>query len=194
MLGVKLEDLAALTSGEHAIVVTSGSPEPGAALLLKVADGAKAQTTLDALRTGVPRLLQTFSPQTTLPAWRQVPLAAGVKGWELPVAKTGSVVYGVDGDTAIVGTSVAAVTAVQRPVSPLSSADAYTSTTSGMPDKVGSVAFVNISAAIDALDKVGALKTATPEQLANLRPLKSVTAWTPAGSEPTFEVFLKIAG
>ena len=39
--------LPALTSGEHAIVATSGSPNPGAALLLKVADGAKATSTCE---------------------------------------------------------------------------------------------------------------------------------------------------
>lgn len=194
LLGVSLDDLAALASGEHAVVVTSGSPNPGAAVLLKVADGARATKTLDALRVGVPRLLQTFSPQTTLPAWKQVPLAAGVTGWQLPLAKTGSVVYGVDGDLAIVGTSVPAVTAVQRPVATLSDSAAYTSASSGMPDKVTSVLWLNVSEAVDAADKLGALKTAPAESIANLRPLKSVTAWATGGAEPTFEVFVKIAG
>ncbi len=194
LLGVSLDDLSALASGEHAVVVTNGSPNPGAALLLKVADGSRATTTLDALRVGVPRLLQSFSPQTTLPAWRKVPLAAGVTGWQLPLAKTGGVVYGVDGDLAIVGTSVPAVTAVQRPVAPLSDSAAYTSASSGMPDKVTSVLWLNISEALDAADKLGALKTAPAETIANLRPLKSITAWSTGGSEPTFEVFLKIAG
>lgn len=194
LLGVSLDDLSALASGEHAVVVTNGSPNPGAALLLKVADGSRATTTLDALRVGVPRLLQSFSPQTTLPAWRKVPLAAGVTGWQLPLAKTGGVVYGVDGDLAIVGTSVPAVTAVQRPVAPLSDSAAYTSASSGMPDKVTSVLWLNLSEALDAADKLGALKTAPAETIANLRPLKSITAWSTGGSEPTFEVFLKIAG
>jgi hypothetical protein len=194
LLGVSLDDLKALGTGEHAIVVTNGNPKPGAAVLLKVDDGARAQKTLDALRVAVPRLLPTFSPQTTVPAWKQVPLAAGVTGWQLPLATTGSVVYGVDGDLAIIGTSVPAVTAVQRPVSPLSDSAAFTSATSGMPDKVASLLWLNISEAVDAADKLGALKTAPAETIANLRPLKSVTAWTTGGSEPTFEVFLKIAG
>ena len=194
LLGVSLDDLAALGTGEHAIVVTNGNPNPGAALLLKVADGARATKTLDALRVGVPRLLQMFSPQTTIPAWKQVPLAAGVTGWQLPLAKTGSVVYGVDGNLAILGSSVPAVTAVQRPVAPLSDSAAYTSASSGMPDKVTSVLWLNISEAVDAADKLGALQSAPAESIANLRPLKSVIAWSTGGSEPTFEVFLKIAG
>ena len=43
LLGVSLDDLSALTSGEHAIVVTGGA-KPGAALALKVEDGAAART------------------------------------------------------------------------------------------------------------------------------------------------------
>ena len=194
LLGVSVDDLAALTSGEHAIVATSGSPNPGAALLLKVADGAKATTTLDALRVGVPRLLQTFSSGTTLPAWKPAQLAAGVKGWQLPLSPEAGVVYGVDGDLAIVGTSVPAVTAVQRPVSPLSSSADFTAATSGMPDSVTSVLWLNISQAVEAADKLGALKDLPAESVANLRPLKSVTAWATGGETPTFEVFLRVAG
>lgn len=194
LLGVSVADLAALTSGEHAIVATSGSPNPGAALLLKVDDGTKAAATLDALRVGVPRLLQTFSPQTTLPAWKKAPLAAGVTGWQLPLSPEAGVVYGVDGDLAIVGTSVPAVTAVQRPVSPLSSSAEFTAATSGMPDAVTSLVWLNISEAVEAADKLGALKDAPAESIANLRPLKSITGWTTGGETPTFEVFLKIAG
>ena len=194
LLGVSVADLAALTSGEHAIVATSGSPNPGAALLLKVADGAKATATLDALRVGVPGLLQTFSPQTKLPAWKKAPLAAGVTGWQLPLSPKAGVVYGVDGDLAILGTSVPAVTAVQRPVSPLSSSAAFTAATSGMPDAVTSVLWVNISQAVAAADKLGALKDLPAESVANLRPLKSIAGWTTGGETPTFEVFLKIAG
>jgi hypothetical protein len=194
LLGVSLADLSALTSGEHALVVTSGSPNPGAALVLKVADGAQATTTLDALRVGIPQLLQTFGSGTTLPAWKQVPLAAGVKGWELPLSPEAGAVYGVDGDRAIIGTSVPAVIAVQRPIAPLSQSAGFTAATSGMPDGVTSLMWLNISAGVDAARKLGALDGAPAESLANLRPLKSIAAWTTGGETPTFEVFVSIAG
>ena len=154
-------------------------------------DGAKATATLDALRVGIPTLLETFSPQTKLPAWKQVPLAAGVKGWRLPLSPEAGAVYGVDGDLAIIGTSVPAVTAVQRPVSPLSDSADFTTATSGMPDKVTSVFWLNISEVVDAADKLGALKDVPADTLANLRPLKSISAWTTGGDTPTFEVFLR---
>lgn len=194
LLGVSVDDLAALTSGEHAIVATSGTPNPGAALLLTVEDGARATTTLDALRVGVPRLLQTFSQGTTLPAWKQVPLAAGVSGWQLPLSPEAGVVYGVDGDLAIIGTSVPAVTAVQRPVSPLTGSADFAAGTSGMPDEVTSVMWLNVSEATAAAQAAGAFDDAPAESLANLRPVKSITAWTTGGDTPTFEVFLRVAG
>ncbi|WP_217923937.1 DUF3352 domain-containing protein [Miltoncostaea oceani] len=194
LLGVTLDDLSALTSGEHAIVVTSGDPDPGAVLALKVEDGARATQTLDALRAGVPQLLRTFSPDTTLPQWQQVPLAAGVQGWRLPLSPEAGVVYGVDGDLALIGTSVPAVTAVQRPTAPLSGSDDYRAAVSGMPDEVTSVMFVNIEQAIAAARKLGALEDAPAEALANLRPLKSLTAWSTGGDTPTFEVFLRVTG
>lgn len=192
LLGVSLDDLAALTSGEHAIVVTSGSPDPGATLALKVEDGAAATRTLDALRVGVPQLLGTFSPGTTLPEWEQVPLAAGVQGWRLPLSPEAGVVYGVDGDTALIGTSVPSVTAVQRPTAPLSGAPEYQAAVNGMPDEVTSLVFVNVEQAVAAAQKLGALDDAPAEALANLRPIKSLSAWTTGGETPTFEVYLRI--
>ena len=192
LLGVSLDDLSALGSGEHAVVVTGGA-KPGAAVALKVDDGARATATLDKLRVGIPALLRTFSPDTTLPAWQRVPLAAGIQGWRLPLSPDAGVIYGVDGDLAIVGTSVPAVTSVQRPASPLSASADYQEGVSGMPDSVTSVLWVNIQEAVATADTLGGLDDADAQTLANLRPLKSIAAWTTGGDTPTFEVFLRIA-
>lgn len=194
LLGVTPDDLAALTSGEHALVVTSGGPQPGATLALTVEDGARASQTLDALRTGVPTLLSSFGQGATLPEWERVPLAAGVQGWRLPLSPEAGVVYGVDGDLALIGSSVPSVIAVQRPTAPLSAAADYQAATSGMPDEVTSLAYIDIAQAIDTAGRLGALDDADPEALANLRPLKSLTAWSTGGETPTFEVFLRITG
>ena len=75
--------------------------------------------------SGSRRSCKTFSPDTTIPKWQPVPLAGGVQGWRLPLSPEAGVVYGVDGDLAIVGTSVPAVTSVQRPVAPLSESAAF---------------------------------------------------------------------
>jgi hypothetical protein len=194
LLGVTLDDLSALAEQEHALVVTGAGPTLGAALALEVEDGARATATLDKLRTGIPALLRTFSPDTTLPKWSRVPLAGGIQGWRLPLSPEAGVVYGVDGDLAILGTNVRAVTALQRPVAPLSGSAAYQEGTAGMPEQVTSVLWLNLEQGVDALQKAGALADAPPKTLANLRPLKSVAAWTTAGETPTFEVFIRIAG
>jgi hypothetical protein len=193
LLGVSLDQLSALAEGEHALVVTPGAT-PGAALALQVEDGAQAQATLDKLRTGVPALVRTFSPDTQIPDWTRVPLAGGIQGWRLPLSPEAGVVYGVDGDLAIIGTSVKAVASVQRPVAPLSGSQAFQQGTAGMPEQVTSVLWLNLERGIATLRNMGAFDDATPETLANLRPLKSIAAWTTAGDTPTFEVFARIKG
>jgi hypothetical protein len=194
MLGVSLEDLSALTAGEQAIVVTSGAKAPGAALAMQVEDGARASATLDKLRVGVPQLLKSFSPDTALPAWQQVPLGGGVQGWRLPLSPEAGVVYGVDGDIAVVASSVQSAGGVLRPVAPLSGAAPFQEATNGMPEQVTSLFWLNLEQGVDALRNAGAFEDAPAGTLANLRPFKSVAAWTTAGEMPTFEVFLGISG
>jgi hypothetical protein len=63
-----------------------------------------------------------------------------------------------------------------------------------MPEQVTSVLWINLQDSIAALDNAGAFEDATPKTLANLRPLKSIAAWTTAGETPTFEVFARIQG
>ncbi len=193
LLGVTLDDLSALAEQEHALVVTPGAT-PGAALALEVEDGAAAQATLDKLRTGLPGLVRTFSPDTQIPAWTRVPLVGGVEGWRLPLSPEAGVVYGVEGDMAVIGTSAKAVSSVMRPVAPLSESAAYQAGTAGMPDQVTSVTWINLEDGIAALRNMGAFEDTPPEALANLAPLKSIAAWTTAGDTPTFEIFARIKG
>jgi hypothetical protein len=195
LLGVSLDDLSALGTGEQAIVITpgAGTQEPGGVLAMKVDDGARATATLDKLRVAIPRIAQMTGATKPLPAWRKVPLAGGVTGWRLPLSKEASAVYGVDGSLALVGTSVQGVTAVQRPTAPLSDSAAFQKATSGMPDQVSSLAWINIQEAVDTAQRLGGLKDAPATTLANLRPLKSIAAWTTGGSDPTFEMLLTIS-
>jgi Protein of unknown function (DUF3352) len=194
LLGVSLDDLAALGSGEQSVVVTSGAKEIGVAISSQVADGAQATKTLDALRAGLPALLGTFSPGAQAPKAVQVPLAAGVTGWRVPIDGDTGVVYGVDGDLVIVGNSVPAVVSVQRPTTPLSSSAAFQAGTSGMPGDVTGVMWLNVEEALTAARKAGALEGADAKDLAQVRPIKSVSGWTTGGDTPTFEVFVRIAG
>jgi len=191
LLGVTIDDLKALTTKEHAVVVTKGTPMPGAVLALEVEDGARAQNTLDTLREKVPALAAQFSPGTTLPAWRQVTLEGAVKGWDLPVSPTGGVTYGVDGNLALVGTSPGAVRAVQRPVQPLSQLAEFTDATADMPEKVTGLMWINAGEALRLAEASSAYAN-DAAALANARKVKSVVAWSTGGQEPTFEVFVRI--
>ena len=123
-----------------------------------------------------------------------MPLAAGVTGWTIPVGKDQTVVYGVDGNLAVIGSSVPAVTAVQRPTSPLSASADFQAGTSGIPGEVASLVWVNVDEALDGRPEVrrpDGVKDA--KDLAQLRPVKSITGWTTAGYTPTFEVYVHIA-
>lgn len=191
LLGVSLDDLRAATAGEHAVVVTKGTPVPGGALLLKVEDGARATRTLDSLREKAPALLAQTGNSVDLPAWQQVQLERGVQGWDLPVRPGSGVTYGVDGDLAIIGSSPAVVRSVQAPASPLSASAQFTEATAGMPDRVTSVVWVNVTEAVTLANGLGAFDD-EPEAYANLQKVKSVSGWTTGGDEQTFEIFVRI--
>ena len=191
MLGVSVDDLSALASGEQALVVTKGAPVPTVALVSQVPDGARAKQTLDTLRQRVPALVKQMSPDTKIPAWNQVGLANGVTGWQLPLSPKAGVVYGVDGNLAIVGTLPDGVRQIQQPLSPLSQDPDFVAATRGMPDQVTGVLWVNVEEAVNLADAAGAFK-GQPKVLANLRPLKNIVAWSTGGSTPTFEAFATI--
>ncbi len=123
-----------------------------------------------------------------------MPLAAGVTGWRIPLGDGQGLVYGVDGDLVIAGNSVPAVVAVQRPTTPLSSSADFEAGTSGMPGEVTSVVWLDVEQALAAAGKAGALTGADAKDLAQLRPLKSISGWTTGGDTPTFEMFARIAG
>jgi hypothetical protein len=191
LLGVTVDDLKALTTKEHALIVTRGTPMPGVALALEVEDGARAQKTLDTLKDRVPALVKQFSPGTALPAWRQVTLEGGVKGWDLPVSTTGGVTYGVDGDVAIIGSSPGAVRQVQKPAQTLAQNPEFAAATKDMPDQVTGVVWINAQEGLK-LAQAGGAYAGKQEALANARQVKSIVGWSTGGAEPTFELFAKI--
>jgi hypothetical protein len=190
LLGINLEDVKGLTSLEHAFIVTKGAQAPRVVAALEVADPAKASATLDALRKSVPGLIGQSG--TKIPAFETVALANGVSGWQSAITPEAGVVYGVDGNLALIGTQADAVKQVQAPVSKLTDDPDYQAATRQMPSKVDSVIWLNGQELMTALDSAGALKDAPKEAIANLRPLRNLAAWSTGGDKPTFEAFLTI--
>jgi hypothetical protein len=191
-LGVSPGQLADLARLEHAFVVTRGAPVPTVAAILEQADGATAKRTADAIADHAPDLVHMLSPQTKLPAWRDVPLANGVTGRELPLSSEAGVVYGVDGNLLLIGSRPEGLRQIQTTVTPLSKSPGFVADTQGIPAKVTGLVWVNVRDAVALADSQGAFKD-NAELLANLRHLQSVTAWGTGGSSPSVEVFLRIS-
>ena len=190
-LGISTDDLAFLFGGEQAIVVTPGVEFPGVAILLKVDDPARATSVLERLRAGVPEILGVTGAPGAGRQFRQVPLDNGVQGWELPILPGLSIVYGVDDDVVILGTSTDAVRQVQTPQGSLSGSPAFQAGTARVPDEVGGLFLVDIQRVIGALEAAGILGDLPRELLENLEPLGGVTAWS-GTDQRTFEAFLSI--
>lgn len=195
VLGISLDDIIALATGEHAVVVEPGDPNAeipvSGALVLKVEDGARAQKTLDAIRTGLPTLLQSFGGSTAGLQWEQVSVAPGVTGWTLPVDAETSLTYAVDGDLAVIGLTPDAVKSVLAPAQPLAANEDFATAIAGAPSPVSGLLWVDIAGAVNLADQMGEFQD-DPEALAELRPLQSLVMWTAGGSEPEFEAFLRI--
>lgn len=193
LLGVTVDDLGALTAGEHAVVVGAPGGNPAAALALQVADGSRAETTLDALRNATP----LAGPQLGLPAdaeWSQVQLANGVRGWQIPLDDGLDAVYGVDGDLAVVGTSPQIVRQVQSPANTLADDADFQTATQGMPDEITGLFWLDPPALLAAAESGGAFDADDQEGVETLATVDGIAAWTVAGDVPTFEVFARIKG
>ena len=193
LLGVTVDDLGGLTSGEHAVVVAARGGAPGAALALEVEDGSRAQTTLDALRAATP----SVGPQLGLPAgaeWSPVRLADDVRGWQIPVGDGMSAVYGVEDDLAIVGTSPQIVRQVLNPQPTLADDPDFQAATEGMPDEITGLLWLDPPELLDAAEQGGALDADDQEGVETLQTIDGIAAWTIPGDTPTFEVFARIKG
>ena len=192
LLGVSVDDLRALASGEHAAVVTADGGNVGVVAVLEVEDGTRASATLDGLRQALPGLAGLAGGGTGVPQFRPAPLANGIAGWELPVNDDFSLVYGVDGNKVLLGSSPGAVRGVQSPTPSLAAKPGFVTDTTGIPDKVTSLVWVDVQGVLKLVEALGDLDADARADLVQIEPLKSVVAWSTGGSEPSFEVFARI--
>lgn len=189
LIGLSVDDLKLLFSGEQMVVVEPRAQFPAIVGAFTVDDGAKARTILDRVRTTVSAFL---AQQAKIPAFTEVQLARGVSGWESKVDPKASVVYGVDGNLAIIGSDVEAVKRFQEPGSRLTDDPAYQAATDQMPGKVQSIVWINVAKVLDLVQANGGFGPGDAETLANLRPIRNVAAWSTGGEHPTFEAFVTV--
>ena len=186
LLGVSLDDLSALAErrARPRRDRRARRPAPRSRSRWRTAPRRRRRSTSCA--SGSRRSCGRSAPTRDPASGSQVPLAGGVQGWRLPLSPEAGVVYGVDGDLAIVGTSVPAVDVGPAPASPRCRRRPPTRQgTPGCPSEVTSVIWVNLQERHRRRCATPAPSTdAPPETLANLRPLKSIAAWTTAGDDP----------
>jgi hypothetical protein len=202
-LGVTLDDLRALAAGEVAVVVTGGPANatfPGIVAVLQQTDGARAKRTLDTLRPTVRQLIAFVQlglsaggggAGSPVPEWRQVDLANGVSGWELPLSPEAGIVYGVDGDLVYIGTKPSAIRAAQVPAAPLGADAAFKAAAAKVPASDALFIWANMQQILSFLDRLGVFRD-DAELLQNLRPIQNAIIGVSGGATTTLDAFVTV--
>jgi len=162
---------------------------PAVLAALRVSDGPKAAAALDRVRSQVTGL---FGSRQNMPPFNEVSLADGVRGWEARIDDRASIVYGVDDDLALIGSSVEVLRRFQKPSSRLTDEPAYREATDQMPGRVQGLLWLNMEAVLKLGESTNAFDESDEDVVANLRPVKNVAAWSTGGEQPTFEVFFTV--
>jgi hypothetical protein len=102
------------------------------------------------------------------------------------------VTYGVEGDVVYIGTSSEAIVQVQSPANKLSDSPRFTAATSGLPDTLNGMVYVDAQQLVAALRDAGVLDELPPEIAENLGPLGGIAAWDVPGDPPKFQAFVGI--
>lgn len=208
VLGVSVDDLSALASGEGALVLRHGAGLPQLAAVLAEQDGARAARTLDTLRGRLGLLVAASGAKGPVPTFSKVDLGGGLSGWSARVPHLGKVrtaglapTYAVDGNHLLVGSTPGAVRAVRAPAHPLAKAPAFLAAAKQLPDQVTGLAWIDVPRAlVDAQRLAAATGNRDPfasangrKVRANLAAIRSVVAWsTVTGGQPAVEAFVRI--
>ena len=181
LLGVKLDDLVALTSGEHAIYVGPGLPASGG-LLLKPADAAKGAATLRAL--------------TKLLATRGIVVHDTGDGQDATLGTLSGRWRSVDGVVAI-GTDATVGDKVKDPLFESAAVKQLFSDAGLDPTaKTAGAFYLDVPKLLDVATSLQALSSspATDQQsIDNLRHLGGIVAWTARdGDLAVSDVFIGI--
>jgi uncharacterized protein DUF3352 len=186
-LGVSYDDILDLLHNEVALYVRPGAGIPEVTLALETKDQAKALSTLDRLGA---RLAAATGGQLKTETQG---------GHEVKTLDLGrfSVHYGVVDGTVVITSGLTGISdygaAGQR--LPDSADFKQAQEAAGMPDSTGGFLYLNLKNSIPLLEGLAALAGKSPpaEVTENLRPLRSLLAWTDrSGDSRTFDAFLEI--
>ena len=186
-LGVSYEDILDLLHNEVALYVRPGAGIPEVTLALETKDQAKALSTLD--RLGARLAAATGGELKT----------ETQGGHEVKTLDLGrfSVHYGVVDGTVVITSGLTGISdygaAGER--LPASADFKQAQEAAGMPDSTGGFLYLDLKNSIPLLEGLAALAGKSPpaEVTDNLRPLRSLLAWTDSsGDSRTFDAFLEI--
>jgi hypothetical protein len=185
-LGVKLEDLASLFSGETAVYARPGTPLPEITVVLDDTNAAAKLATLDKLAAKAVAAFEARGPSPTT-----------VDGASLQELRFGpfAILYGKAGGKIVVTDTRNAVRDLSGGGgSSLADSDAFENAkeAAGMPDSTVGFFYVNLK---DSIAEISGLagESIPPDVAANLRPLRTVLGYaTVDGDVLSATVFLEI--
>lgn len=186
-LGVKLGDILALLRGEDALYVRPGGPLPEISLVLETADQASGLATLDKLAA-------------RLAAFTQAKMTSTREGGH--TVKTldfdrFAVKYAGLGDKIMITSGLNGIGAFTEGGSKLPDSTDFkeAKAASGLPSSNAGFVFIDLKNSIPLIESLAGLSGSSlpPEAAANLRSLRSFTAWgASSGKDFTFDAFLEI--
>jgi hypothetical protein len=170
LLGVSVDQIAALIAGEGVLYVSTGIPYPEVTLVIHQSNQSAAATTLNKLVTRVAAFVNAKVTNAAIP---------GVKNAKKVAAGPVAIYFGiVDGNLVISDStagfrSSASTSITDDPIFQ------KTSEAAGRPDQSAGFLYVNIKDSVPLLEGLAQLSGATipPEVSANLAPLQSFLAY-----------------
>jgi hypothetical protein len=170
LLGVSVDQIAALVAGEGVLYVSSGVPYPEVTLLLHQSDPSAAATTLNKLVARVAAFVNAKVTPAVIP---------GVKNAKQVTAGPVAIYFGIFGGNLVISDSASGFHS--SAATPITDDPVFqkTSEAAGRPDQSAGFLYVNIKDSVPLIQGLAQLSGATipPDVSANLAPLQSFLAY-----------------
>jgi hypothetical protein len=151
--GALERDLLALLDGEVAIAIRRATPAPTLALMTAVEDEERTAGVLRRLQAPLVRLL---TPEgEAAPAWGSEDLGDGVRAWTLSTPAGPGITYAVFDGRLVLATATDGIRWIKDADDGLSGSGAFEDVTTGRPDEVTSLGFLDFSQLLELGEQTG---------------------------------------
>ena len=187
-LGVRLDEVARLFSGEGALYARPGLPFPEVSLVLEVADAAAGLATVDRLAARASELAGRGSVPRPDPA-------AGVPGAKFVPVGPVSLRYAAFEQKLVLTTGPRGISSLREAGDKLAGSEEFQNATAqaGMQDRTTGFAYVDLEEAVPLLEGLAAAAgdEIPPDVRENLEPLRTLVAYG-AENGKSFTAFLRV--